>query len=177
MLLCHWPCSEFVFHQDGFCGPRLPQTWVMYCITGITLIGHRNFSSFVWCSEPCWLLYSLKLYSWFSCHCGVQDHIYQERERSEGFYVLRLRRISYLTISLFLWFLFECIKECSCGFIPISFLNSFFCFGSHNSPQCSHIWCWAGHSNFLTHDLGLQWFFCFLFITTGLPGEGQGERQ
>lgn len=86
--MCKWIFCAFVplalqwvcFSPGWICGPRLPQTWVMYCITGITLIGHRNFSSFVWCSEPCWLLYSLKLYSWFSCHCGVQDHIYQERE-------------------------------------------------------------------------------------------------
>lgn len=62
---------------------------------------------------------------------------YLSREKSEDFYVLRLRRISYLTIFLFLWFFFECIKGCSCGFLPVPLLSSFFCFGSH-TPHSVH---------------------------------------
>lgn len=109
----------------------------MYYTTGMTLVGHRNFSSYVWCSGPCcWLLYSLKPHSWLAVvvECTI---IFIKREIRGFFYVLRLRRISYLTIFLFLWFFFECIKGCSYGFIPVPLLSSFFCFGNH-TPHSVH---------------------------------------
>lgn len=67
---------------------------------------------------------------------STRSHL--SREKSEDFYVLRRRRISYLTVSLFSRFLFECIKGCSYGFLPVALLSSFFCFGS-NTPHSVHM--------------------------------------
>lgn len=109
----------------------------MYYTTGMTLVGHRNFSTYVWCSGPCcWLLYSLKPHSWLAV--VVECTIIFIREKSGDFLCSEAEKnLLFNNFSLFMVLLWM-YQRMFIWFYSCSFTELFLLLWESHSPQCSH---------------------------------------